>query len=152
MSSESSENLSEDQFRSLKQSNSTHTERCADDLKILKLSVPIRLMSEANLLRQHWSKRHKRKKDTQRAILYMLGRHEKPRLPCSVHLTRIAPRRLDADNLAFCLKSSIDCIADWLVPGLQPGFADSDKRLKFSWDQKKGEPKEYGLEIKFEYR
>lgn len=90
------------------------------------------------------------KKDNRRAILLMLQPLKKPELPCRITLTRIAPRELDFDNLAYCLKNPIDIISDWLIPGLAPGRADGDSRLKFDLKQEKRKPKEYGLEIKFE--
>jgi len=100
-------------------------------------------------LQEHWSKKHRRKKDVQRAILFALNPIKKPPLPCHITLTRIAPRELDIDNLATALKSSIDTVADWLIPGLAPGRADGDSKIMFTWDQKKGKVKEYALEITF---
>ena len=116
---------------------------------MLLVKVPIRLRSEANL-QEHWSKKHKRKKDIKRAILIALAGVEKPSLPCYITLTRIAPRSLDsADNMGMACKSAIDTVADWLIPGLAPGRADGDPELKFELKQKKGEVREYALEITF---
>lgn len=72
-------------------------------------------------------------------------------LPCKVTLTRIAPRLLDTgDNLPMAFKKSRDVIADMLIPGLQPGRADDDPRIEWSYDQKKGAPKEYAIVIEIE--
>jgi len=68
-------------------------------------------------------------------------------LPATVRLTRVAPRMLDIDNLWAGMKATIDTVADILIPGLKPGHADGDERLKFECCQKKGNPKEYSLEI-----
>ena len=68
-----------------------------------------------------------------------------PRLldPIVVTLTRIAPRLLDVgDNLSGgSLKSLRDGIADWL------GVPDNDPRVTWLYDQRKGEPKKYAVEV-----
>ena len=86
-------------------------------------------------------------KDIQRSILFYLQPHKKPSLPCTITLTRIAPRELDFDNLGYSLKKSIDTVADWILPGMAPGRADGDDRMEFILKQKKGKLKEYALEI-----
>lgn len=48
------------------------------------------------------------------------------------------------------MKTAIDTVCDWIVPGLRPGFADSDPKIQIKVDQKKGNPKQYALEISFE--
>jgi hypothetical protein len=68
-------------------------------------------------------------------------------LPCKIHLTRIAPRSLDGDNLPNAFKSITDDIADFLIPGLPRGHADGDSRLEWQYSQEKGHPKEYALRI-----
>ena len=135
--------------QNLKKKNECCSELCSKDSQNLIVKIPIRLRSEANL-QEHWTKKHKRKKDVQRAILYALNPLKKPSLPCKITLTRIAPRSLDFDNLATAMKSAIDQTADWLVPGLQAGRADGSSMLEFKLDQRRGEVKEYALEIKFE--
>lgn len=131
-----------------KQQSIDCSKSCSTSLDPLIVKIPVRLVSEGNM-RQHWTKAHKRKKDVQRTIILFLQPHKKPSLPCRITLTRIAPRSLDMDNLATCLKSSIDCIADWLLPGMAAGRADGDVKLEFMWDQRKGDPKEYALEVSF---
>lgn len=98
----------------------------------------------------HWTKLHKINKNIKRNILFYLQPHKKPKLPCRITLTRIAPRELDFDNLAYALKKCTDVVADWLLPGLAAGRADGDDRLKFELTQRKGSPKEYALEIKIQ--
>lgn len=111
------------------------------------LKFPIRIVSEANLM-EHWTKKSKRNK----AIEWEIREGFKnaslsEMLPCEVTLTRVAPRRLDDDNLrASGLKKVRDTIADLIIPGLRPGRADDDKKqISWVYDQRKGLPKEYAL-------
>lgn len=108
--------------------------------------LPLRIVSESNVT-EHWTKRHARRKKQKIAIKFSLSKsHIKP--PCEVTLTRIAPRMLDSeDNLPSSLKASKDAVADFLVPGLQAGRADSDDRIKWFFRQEKGNVKEYALKI-----
>ena len=62
-------------------------------------------------------------------------------------MIRVAPRKIDSDNLQFSMKSIRDTIADILIPGKNRGMADSDERITWQYDQRKGDPKEYALEI-----
>lgn len=71
--------------------------------------------------------------------------------PCKVIITRIAPRMLDTiDNLPMSVKFVIDTVADMLIPGLKPGRADGDSRVKFEIQQRKGDVRENALEIFFQ--
>ena len=111
------------------------------------LVVPIRLISEANV-REHWSKKHRRKKKQREVIGYFLNSLEKPKLPCRIVLTRIAPRKLDYDNLVFAQKQVLDVLCDWLIPGLAPGRADGRDEIKgVEYRQERGAPREYALKI-----
>lgn len=66
------------------------------------------------------------------------------KLPAHIKLTRVAPRILDSDNLPVSMKYFRDAIADYFIPGLAPGRADSNERLTWSYDQRKGT---YAVEI-----
>ncbi len=55
---------------------------------------------------------------------------------------------METDNRIASMKAAIDAIAGVLIPGLPPGIADSDKRLQWEITQKKGQVREYALEIK----
>jgi len=62
-----------------------------------------------------------------------------------ITLTRIAPRRLDpGDNLNSSMKAVRDGIADAL------GIDDGDARLTWKYAQRKGNPKEYAVEVEVE--
>lgn len=120
---------------------------------ILKTKVPIKTVSEANK-REHWTKPHKRAKAQKDAVRWYLGQEimqTAPEVlkmrPIDIHLTRIAPRKLDCDNNQMSLKACRDAVADLFNPGLMPGRADDDPKLFWYYGQKKGKPKEYAVEI-----
>ncbi len=89
-------------------------------------------------VQEHWSKKHRRNKKVyfllcnQWRILY-----PKPTLPCEIELTRMSVREFDYDNLVFSFKAWRDIIASLLIPGLAPGRADADTRIKFRYGQEK---------------
>jgi hypothetical protein len=77
-----------------------------------RFEVPVKVASTSNL-REHWAAKHKRTDAQKRAT----------RAKCPpwtggpllvVTLTRVAPRRLDDDNLRGALKSVRDAVATWL--------------------------------------
>ena len=71
----------------------------------------------------------------------VLRAHEVPGLPLEVELVRVAPRRLDSDNLTSSLKAVRDGVADWL------GVDDGDERVLWRYRQRKGAPRQYLVEI-----
>ena len=115
---------------------------------MIKFKIPIKTVSEANTY-EHWLKastRHKMQKSGVRACLN--ARLGDIRLPCSIKIIRIAPRMLDkADNLPMSLKWITDAVCEIIKPGFKIGRADDDKGFHISFDQRKGEPKEYAVEI-----
>lgn len=115
----------------------------------MKIKLPIKTVSEANLSREHWTKKHKRHKLQKEAIrLACSSRITPDLLPCTIKLTRIAPRFLDKfENLPMSLKYVNDAICELLVPNKAIGQADSDKRIQTICDQIKGIPHEYAIEI-----
>ena len=56
-------------------------------------------------------------------------------LPCQVIFTRLSPRELDDDNLPSAFKYIRDALSNLLIPGLAPGRADNDKRIKWEYHQ-----------------
>jgi hypothetical protein len=58
-----------------------------------------------------------------------------------VHLTRIAPRELDDDNLRGALKSTRDGVADAL------GIDDRDPRVRWGYGQERGKVREYAVRV-----
>ena len=113
------------------------------------IKLPIKTVSEANLSREHWTKKHKRHKAQKEAIKLACSHLITPDLlPCTIKLTRIAPRKLDQwENLPCSFKFILDSLASFLVPNKAFGQADSDSRIQVRYDQIKGIPHEYAIEI-----
>ena len=134
----------------LNPSQEPKTGQILDPLVRWEVTVPIRTVSEANK-KEHWtvsSKRHRMQKQHTRLFLQAYAKNV--RLPCTIKFTRIAPRPLDAhENLPMAFKYIVDTVADFLIPGKPAGHADSDPRLKFLYDQEKGDAKEYKIKITF---
>ncbi len=65
-----------------------------------------------------------------------------------ITLTRIAPRELDGhDNLRTAMKHVVDGITDAL--GLK---SDRDPRLTWAYEQERGRPRQYAVEVLLEER
>lgn len=113
-------------------------------------TLPIKTVSEGNC-NENWRKRHARHKSQKEAVRLALNPHlSKISLPCQVTLTRYAPRLLDEfENLPMSFKWIYDTICDCLIPGLQPGRADEDKRIKVKACQEKS--KLHGVRIEITY-
>lgn len=93
--------------------------------------VPIRTYSTLNS-RVHWAERAKRTKREREAVtLALLGRPL--RIPCTVTLTRIGPRKLDGDNLQGALKGVRDAVATAFR------LDDADPRITWEYGQEKGD-------------
>lgn len=86
---------------------------------------------------EHWTEKHERHKKQKKIVFYSLSPHrDKFSLPCTVRMTRLAPRELDADdNLRIALKWVKDAIAEVITQDFVPGRADGDKRIKWEYDQ-----------------
>lgn len=115
---------------------------------VISWQLPIKIANEANSS-DHWTKKGKRHKIQKRRIkAEFLKERPKITLPCTVILTRIAPRELDEhDNLPISFKWIYDSICDNIIPGLKPGRADSDERIKVIYKQEKGKVREYAIKI-----
>ena len=99
------------------------------------------LPSVANL-REHWSVKARRAKCHRGATyLQLRARALEHAVPCTVTLTRIAPRPLDGDNLQSSLKACRDGIADFLK------VDDRDPRVTWVYAQEKGQPKQQALRV-----
>lgn len=103
------------------------------------VELPLRIESVANK-REHWGARSRRTKAHRLAALAV---PEHP-LPCVVTLIRVAPRKLDDDNLASGFKALRDGIADRL------GVDDADPRVTWKYGQVRGKAKEYAARVKIE--
>ena len=98
-------------------------ERTCDDIPghpvTLKLTVGIHTVSEINH-HEHWRYRQKRAEEQHKTVAVALLRMPvKPRIPTRdaplrVKLIRLAPRKLDSDNLAGAMKHVRDAVAKML--------------------------------------
>ena len=103
------------------------------------IELPLRIESVANR-REHWATRARRTRMHRIAALAV----PKHPLPCVVTLIRVAPRKLDDDNLASGCKAIRDGIADRF------GVDDGDPRIRFKYEQVRGKAKEYALRVRVE--
>ena len=116
-------------------------------MSALSITLPLHIVSEANS-REHWRVKRKArghyrlftKASMVSASWKQGGAAFRP--PCTVTLTRIAPRELDDDNIRGALKAIRDGVADWLG-------CDDSKRSGVTWEyaQARGEPKQYAVRI-----
>ena len=107
----------------------------------MTITIPLRTVSEANQREHHMAKhrRNKRQQETVGLFLSSAGRWFV--FPCRVILTRIAPRKLDSDNLAGSFKHVQDAVAKWL------GVDDGSDQVAWRYEQRNGKPKEYAVSI-----
>lgn len=115
--------------------------------------INIRTVSEANDS-SHWANKAKLKRRSQQKksmlnlmLLLKSSTENGIKLPCHIHLVRIAPRSLDDDNLLSAFKLIRDTIASSIRPGLAPGRADETSEITWTYAQEKGEPKQYAVRI-----
>lgn len=112
--------------------------------------LPIKTVSEQHA--RHGFKTWRRKK-SQNKIAALITSHEinslvgfidwPKSLKKTILLTRVAPRGLDkGDNLPYSLK--------WVRDGITAGMKEPDdnaEHLEWVYAQRKGKPKEYGVEV-----
>ena len=116
---------------------------------MITIEVPIKTVSEANN-QEHWTKKSKRHSQQQFFVRHALKKNNiKINLPCSIKLTRLAPRILDDDNLPVSMKYIRDEIAAYIFPEKvitykrngktysNKGNADSDPQVTWLYSQEK---------------
>lgn len=109
---------------------------------MLTFEIPLRIRSAQNL-REHWAVRHKRVQRERTAVrLVAKAKLRRVRLPCRVHLIRVAPRRLDWDNMVGGFKAVRDEIAALLH------VDDADPRVDWVYSATTGKP--YGVVVRIE--
>lgn len=104
----------------------------------------MKIVSVANM-RLHWAAKAKLVKDQRTRTRMSLAAVAKSNgvevLPVTVVLTRIAPRKLDGDNLQSGFKAVRDGVADWL------GVDDGSNMIDWQYAQRSGKPGEYAVEV-----
>jgi len=105
--------------------------------------IEYHLRSQVHGLSGHWrvrAARVKREREMGVRLVRMYKKHPAP--PWILTITRVAPRALDDDNLAYACKAIRDGIAEAL------GFRnDADWQLVWRYAQRKGKPREYAIEL-----
>lgn len=110
----------------------------------IEVVLPLRIISEANT-RQHWRKAAERKRthrQTARLVLQQYARPMGDGASFRIELTRIAPRKLDDDNLQSGFKATRDGVADWL------GIDDGSSRIAWVYSQEKGAAGHYAARVR----
>lgn len=100
----------------------------------MNVTIMYKLGSPANAQRSSSRLAQAGRKATERRLgtLAITGSAEAvPPLPVVVTLTRVAPRALDDDNLAYSFKAIRDGVADGL------GVRDNDPRVSWRYEQRK---------------
>lgn len=108
----------------------------------------IKLVSLTNA-REHWATKASRAAEQRAAGRFlahnaMLNCEWKGCKKMLVQITRIGPRPLDSDNLASSAKHLRDGIADYF------GIDDGSSWYEWRYEQRKGRPKEYAVEVTLE--
>jgi len=110
--------------------------------------VPVRTVSELNR-HEHWRLRQKRAKVQHEVVGWACvdNGFKIPfeGVPVHVHLTRLASRKLDTDNLAGSLKHVRDAVAKYM------GCDDGDES-KITWSVGQEPQKGYAVRIEFYWR
>ena len=111
----------------------------------MKLHIPIRLPSLANLSHLHWRRITKIKNEQKLAVAVVLGdaRVEIPPPPYLIRITRIGPRKLDGDNLHSSAKYVRDAIAAKI------GIDDGSDQYVWEYAQRIGP---YGVDVEITSR
>jgi hypothetical protein len=111
---------------------------------MIEVRMNMKIVSVANM-RLHWAVKAKLTRDhrtrTRMSLAAVAQSSGLEMLPATVVLTRVAPRRLDGDNLQSGFKAVRDGVADWL------GVDDGNSLVDWQYAQRSGRAGEYAVEI-----
>jgi len=111
---------------------------------LIEIRMNMKIVSVANM-RLHWAAKAKLVKDqrtrTRMSLAAVSQSSGLEMLPVTVVLTRVAPRKLDGDNLQSGFKAVRDGVADWL------GVDDGNGLIDWQYVQRSGKAGEYAVEI-----
>ncbi len=114
----------------------------------LVVTVPVKVLSEANLRNGHmarWRRGKKQKHDVGLVLNAALGLHGHPGFPCIVTLVRLigsGGRRLDDDNAVSGFKAIRDCVAACLK------VDDGSPLVTWRYEQRGDKPPAWGVEVR----
>lgn len=114
------------------------------------ITEPIKLANEANSS-EGWQRKHARHKGQKNAVFVaMLPVKELVKLPCTLKITRYAPKLLDRhDNLPYSCKWVMDQLCAEITSEHRPGRADNIDGFTFQYDQIKS--KMYAVKIEISW-
>lgn len=111
---------------------------------MIEVRMNMKIVSVANM-RLHWAAKAKLVKNqrtrTRMSLAAVAQSSGVEVLPVTVVLTRIAPRKLDGDNLQSGFKAVRDGVADWL------GVDDGSNMIDWQYVQRRGAAGEYAVEV-----
>jgi hypothetical protein len=111
---------------------------------VIEVEMDMKIVSIANM-RLHWAAKARlvksQRQKTRMALAAVAQSYGVEILPVTVVLTRVAPRKLDGDNLQSGFKAVRDGVADWL------GVDDGSSMIEWQYCQRSGGPKIYKVEI-----
>lgn len=117
-------------------------------MKVLNVLFPMALPSLANARMHHMQRASLMRRQRIQAWSELRaaagGGVKVLKAPITVTLTRVAPRRLDDDNLTGAFKAVRDGVADWL------GVDDGDPCLRWVTTQRAGMPRQQAVEVTIE--
>jgi hypothetical protein len=104
--------------------------------------VPLKTKRGLNDREHHMVRMRRVKVEKDTVGWFLHGRFAKPKLPCVVKLTRVAPSPgLDDDNLSGALKACRDAVAEWI------GVNDRELwKVRYEYAQRRGP---YAVQIEF---
>lgn len=114
--------------------------QCVWPQPFVAVELCLTLPSMANV-RMHWATKARIVKKQRRAVSDILCGIKPPPLPVKVTLTRIAPRRLDSDNLSSSCKGIRDAVAEWM------GVDDASDQYEWVCQQEKGKTPMVRIEV-----
>lgn len=111
------------------------------------IEFPLKIVSVQNTSSNWRAVARRRKDEFDETFVQMkfVNKVARPTFPCTVKLTRIAPRQLDShDNLRTGFKGPVDALAAWLE------IKDNDPRVTWEYAQERGAPKQYAVRVEIE--
>ena len=117
---------------------------------VFDLTIDNFRLTSPNLQGNHWTKSNRVKKEKRRfghALIEHGLTNVLFHLPCTVVITRIAPRRMDDDNNIGACKCVRDMSGSLIIPGKKPGHADGSEFINWKYVQEKGGKGNYAVRI-----